>query len=398
MDHVASRAIAPFAALYFLLFAALGAEVPFIPQVLAGAGLRPHEVGIVLAAGTIAQVMAAPVFGHVADRLDARLVLFFAALASAASLLSLLVVSHDGLWLALPVYMLFAVATAPLNPLADAITVPACDRLGVPYGRVRGVGSAGFFAGILVSSAIATRLGPQSIVSSAVLFVLLTTTLPLFRSVVKPPPRDGSTTVAGLGTLLRIPVFRRVLLVAALVIGSHAMSDAFAVIHWQASGIASETIGVMLAIAVASEFFVFVFLGPNLLHRLGPSLCIVIGAAVGAARWAVLAESQSIWPVLVTQLLHGLTFSLVHLACMQILSAAVPRQLFATAQSLYSVCSNAIASAAITLAAGALFGALHAHAFWLASILCALAVPVALRMGMAIVPATPPISDSEENA
>ena len=48
----------------------------------------------------------------------------------------------------------------------------------------------------------------------------------------------GAGTVKGaIAILLAIPVFRRMLVVAALVIGSHAMSDTFAVIHWRGAGI-----------------------------------------------------------------------------------------------------------------------------------------------------------------
>ena len=378
---MASARIPVFAALYLLLFGALGAEVPFLPYFFATTGLSAAHIGLVLTAGTLAQMMVAPLAGLAADKLGIRLVLGTSAVAAALSF-SLLLAATGGLWLSVLVYVMFAVATAPLNPLADALSVPACLQAGIPYGRVRAFGSAGFLGGILLSSAMTARFGVWSIVpAAAMLFVLMIVTVPVLPRKMRIIEDNETNAPAGdLRSLLASRGFRLVLLVATLVIGSHAMSDAFAVIHWRTSGIGAQIIGVLLAIAVGSELVVFVSLGPMMLRWLGPSTCATLGAAVGAMRWAILAETRSIWLLAASQLLHGLTFSLVHLACMQVLAAVAPRRFFATAQSLYGICANSIASAVITLAAGALFGTLHAHAFWLASCLCLFATPLAWRL------------------
>ena len=53
-------------------------------------------------------------------------------------------------------------------------------------------------------------------------------------------PRTADAVQAPAGgflILLRLPLFRNLILVAALILGSHAMHDAFAVIRWSAAGI-----------------------------------------------------------------------------------------------------------------------------------------------------------------
>src|SRR4051812_34491901 len=76
---------------YAALYAGYGAVSPFLPAFLAGRGLDPAGVGLVLAAGTAVRLVAGPLAGRLADRLGAaRAVLGLAALASAAGTLALL--------------------------------------------------------------------------------------------------------------------------------------------------------------------------------------------------------------------------------------------------------------------------------------------------------------------
>ena len=79
----------------------------------------------------------------------------------------------------------------------------------------------------------------------------------------------------GVGALLRLPLYRRVVLVAALILGSHAMHDSFAVIRWGAAGIGPGTAGLLWSLSVAAEVIVFLFVGRPLLDRLAPA-----GAAI----------------------------------------------------------------------------------------------------------------------
>ena len=77
--------------------------------------------------------------------------------------------------------------------------------------------------------------------------------------------------------------------------------------------------------------------------------------------------------------LHGLTFALLHLACMDMISRVAPIKLAATAQTFYATIAMGATSAAVTLASGPLYGHFGAAAFWaMASRCCArLSIPVA---------------------
>jgi PPP family 3-phenylpropionic acid transporter len=73
-------------------------------------------------------------------------------------------------------------------------------------------------------------------------------------------------------------------------------------------------------------------------------------------RWTVMAQSANVLAVALVQLLHGLTFALLHLACMRLLARIVPQGLEGTAQALYGTVGIGTATAVLTLAAVALPG------------------------------------------
>ena len=79
-------------------------------------------------------------------------------------------------------------------------------------------------------------------------------------------------------------------------------------------------------------------------------------------RWSVLASTASVPVLAVIQLTHGLTFALLHLANMRLITSLVPERLAATAQTLYGTLGLGVASAVLTATAGLLFGALGAGA------------------------------------
>lgn len=372
----------PFLLLYGALYGAFGTESPFLPSFLAGQGLSPAEIGIVLSAGTVVRLGAGPLAGLVADRHDAtRLVLGLAA--GLAGLLSFAYLAATSFWALLAVSMAHSVAIAALAPLADALAIAAASReRGFTYGWIRGAGSAAFMAGTLVSGLLVAGAGLSSIVvSSGGLFLLMALATGAVPSAATARPAGGADPGGGVAELLAIPPFRRLVVVVALVIGSHALNDAFAVIRWRGAGIGPGTVGILWSISVAAEIVVFVLLGRGLLERLGPANAATLAALAGVARWAVMAETTSVPVLALAQLTHGLTFALLHLAAMDLLARTVPEHARATAQTLYGTLGLGTASVLLTLASGWLFDRLGAGAFWTMSALCLAAVPLARGLG-----------------
>jgi PPP family 3-phenylpropionic acid transporter len=250
---------------------------------------------------------------------------------------------------------------------------------------VRGTGSAGFIVGSLASGQAIGRFGNAIIVwLGAVLLAAAAAASPLVPHLQTRMPQPVAAAGPGsIAVLLRLKPFRRAVVVAALILGSHAMHDGFAVIRWESAGIGPGTAGILWSEQVASEVVIFLLLGRPLLDRLGAAGAAALSAAAGVVRWGVMAETAALPAMVAVEPLHGLTFALLHLAAMQIFAETVPPQLAATALTLYVTVGTGIATALLTLLSGPLYAEFGAHGFWAMTALCLVALPLArgLRPG-----------------
>jgi PPP family 3-phenylpropionic acid transporter len=375
-----------FILLYALMYAAFGVSSPFWPRFFETRGMTPEQIGLLLGFGTIVRLIAGPVAARVADRWQ-QLRGVLAAAAALAACLAFGLLWVGGFWIVLIVRLCHEAALTPTTSLADALALgalksrtPSAQRF--EYGWVRGSASAAFVVGTMVAGQV---IEWGQLTSIAWMHAVLL--LGAAASVMLLPAPDDKTEAApepssfrAIRALLEIVLFRRVVLIAALILGSHAMHDAFAVIRWNAVGISPLTISVLWSEAVVAEVIVFILIGPRLVDTLGPGGAAAIASLSAILRWIVMAFSTDPLALAIVQPLHGMTFALLHLACMRLIGAAVPRYLAATAQAVYAL-GPGLATALLTLSSGMLYAQLGAHGFLLMALLSALALPLCSGLG-----------------
>jgi PPP family 3-phenylpropionic acid transporter len=375
-----------FVALYALMYAAFGVSSPFMPAFFEARGLAPEQLGILFAAGTAIRLISGPLCARLADLTQAlRTVLAVCAVLAAPVALALL--SAPAFTPLLMTSLLHAAALAPITTLADALAlgaaVPRDGRPRFEYGWVRGTGSAMFVIGTLVIGQVVGCWGLTSIIVAHAALLIAAA-----GAAILVPTAGGQEAAAavadparppGVVTLLRIPLFRRVMLVSGLVLGSHAMHDTFAVIRWSAAGVTPGMASALWSESVAAEVVVFFLVGPPLVKRLRPAGVVALAATAGVVRWVAMASTTGVLTLALVQPLHGLTFAALHLACMRLIPAIVPPQLAATAQAMYALGAGGT-TALLTLVSGRLYASLGAQGFLVMALLCA-AVP-ALTLGL----------------
>jgi PPP family 3-phenylpropionic acid transporter len=378
--------------LYGALFTAFGAQSPYLPALLAERGLLPAEIGLALAAGTAVRLVTGPLAGRLADRLRSPQMVLGGS-AAAASAIALLYVPAYGLRPLLVIGILQAAALAPLVPLADTLALGAAAPLRrgvstsplVDYGWLRGAGSASFILGTVMSGVAVGRLGIGIIIwLGAALLAVAAVAAARAPRLLPPqgviPSRAVLPGAGGVRALLCLPIFRRLTIVAALILCSHAMHDGFAVIRWEEAGIRPGMVGLLWSEQVVAEIVVFLLLGRRLLDLMGPGGAAALAAAAGIVRWAVMAETADVSAMMMIEPLHGLTFALLHLACLRLIAATIPERLAATALALYGTAIVGAATVLTTLAAGPLYAAFGARGFWAMAGLCAAALPLAATL------------------
>lgn len=358
------------------VFSAIGVVQPFLPAFLADRGLSPGEISLALAVGAGVRLVAGPLAGRWADALrDPRHLMMGAALA--AGLAAAGFAGAKGLLGFVLMQVVLNAAMAPLTPLADTLTLAAARRGLFDYGPVRAAGSVSF---ILMAAFSGWAVGAWGLV--AVPWLLLLTLLATLWAIWALPPAPRAPKAAGRGgflTVLRLPGFLRLLLLSGLIQSSHAAYYAFGSIHWGAAGHSPFTIGLLWAEGVVGEVALFLF-GRPLLERLGARGMALLAAGAGLLRWLVMAETVWLPALLLTQLLHALSFGAQHLAAMHLILRLVPPQMAGTAQSLHSALGVGLLMGAATYLSGPGYAALGGGVFLLMAGLCALALPLALTL------------------
>jgi PPP family 3-phenylpropionic acid transporter len=382
----AHPALFRFLILYAALYAGFGVQSPYLPSLLSERGLAPASIGLLLAAGGAVRLLAGPLAGRLADRRAAPQAVL-AACAALAALAAPLYLLATGLPALLLVTLLQAAALAPLAPLSDSLALGAAApkhrrTLGFDYGWVRGAGSAAFILGSLLAGAAIMHAGTGVIAGlQTALLALAAFCASFVASPSIPTDADrGRLDRHGIARLLKLPLFRRLVLVAALILGSHALHDGFAVIRWRAAGIGADTAGLLWSESVAAEIVMFLFLGSRLIDRLGIAGALVLAALAAILRWGVMAETAWIPAMALIEPLHGFSFALLHLACMRLMAEIVPQRLAATALAVYGTLGIGAATTLVTLASGPLYAGFGARAFWAMAALAALALPLAATL------------------
>jgi MFS transporter, PPP family, 3-phenylpropionic acid transporter len=375
-----------FILLYVLMYAAFGVSSPFWPRFFETRGMTPEQIGLLLGFGTIVRLIAGPVAARVADRWQ-QLRGVLAAAAALAACLAFGLLWVGGFWIVLIVRLCHEAALTPTTSLADALALGALkSRIpsgqGFEYGWVRGSASAAFVVGTMVAGQV-IEWGQLTSIAWMHAVLLLGAAA---SAMLLPAPDDKAeaapepSSFRAIRALLGIVLFRRVVVIAALILGSHAMHDAFAVIRWNAVGISPLTISILWSEAVVAEVIVFILIGPRLVDTLGPGGAAAIASLSAILRWIVMAFSTDALALAIVQPLHGMTFALLHLACMRLIGVAVPQPLAATAQAIYAL-GPGLATALLTLSSGMLYAQLGANGFLLMALLSALALPLCSGLG-----------------
>jgi MFS transporter, PPP family, 3-phenylpropionic acid transporter len=365
-----------FLALFGSLYLGFGFASPYFPLFLASREVTPQQIGLLLSLSAVVRLAAGPLAGRLADHLRRpRAVLSTVSLAAGTLALSFSFQTHFSILLLTG--LIYAAALAPTTSLADALALRSSRKsvtsASFEYGWVRGSGSAAFVLGALLSGQFLGTFGAaftlmaQAVCLTAAAAAALNVP-EIFASQEQRPER------AGVSWLLRNRAFLLIILVAALVLSSHAMHDSFAMIAWQTAQITSSVASVLWSEQVVAEVLVFLYAGPRLLQVLSPPGAVAVAATAAALRWAVLGVSSNTLPVACVEPLHGISFALLHLACMRMIVVVTPANLAATAQSIYAAAIG-LCSAALTFWSGLLYERLGISAFFVMAIVAGAALP-----------------------
>ncbi len=361
---------------YTLVFSFYAVHLAYWPLWLKDRGLSDTIVGLLLAFGFFAKVVVNPVFRSIASRgADTRRALMYT-VALAGAVFLLFGLSRSILALVL-VQVAFFVFWVPVMPTTEYLALSQARRHGFDYGRVRLWGSVAF---MLSSLLVGRWLEQQGIPQAYAIQVVFLAGIVLAAAML--PSGEGAEAMArgfSLPRLWSVPGLARVMLVAGLIQGSHAMLYAFSSIYWKSIGIGETVIGLLWAEGIVVEIVVFL-VAVRLRDATGPALMLAVGGAAAFVRWLLLPFALDAPTLALLQLLHGASFALTHLGALAFVNDRVPESLSANAMALYSMSVMGLFMGLSALACGAIYTRFGGEGFWFMAILAAVGAALAMTL------------------
>jgi len=346
---------------YGAVFALGGVVLPFWPVWLDARGLTRAEISQLLAAGTLARLLATPLIARLADHTGARKRLIVGLTGAALACWSLFP-AVAGFAALLALSMLAQGCSAAAMPLVEDATLGAARTRGLDYGRIRLAGSVTFLLASFAGGLWLTGRAPDAVLVLIVGLSALTVGAALLLPDSRTAERLSIRFVAGLGSVLGKPDLRLMFLASGLIQASHMVYYGFGTIHWRAAGLSDGFIGFLWAEGVIAEIVLFWY-GGALARRLRPTGLMLLGGGLGALRWLLTGVVAAPLPLAAVQALHGFSFGATHLGAMHYLRERAAPGLTATTQGLYAALAMGVLGGLTMLAAGPLYAGLGGGAF-----------------------------------
>lgn len=397
------QAVRRMASFYFLFYAGGGMYFPYLTLYLESHHVSPGTVGLLTALGPAVGLVSQPLWGRLADRRERplwvlrRLALASAVLIAIVPLLPVPLGTGAGL-------LAYAALASPLVALADTSTLrllsQGTGQLGsAAYPRIRAWGSLSFAITAVISSLIFADHGLwRAFVFMGIALLLSAALLPglepargdvrlgasdsraggLRSPVLLPGAGAGTDPGSVITRLWRAPGFAIVVGSAFLLQVANSAHSTFFPLYLLKVHMPAQVIGAPWAAAALVEVPMFMVM-PVLERRVGVRRLVTASLLLYAVRFFLFSLIRVAWPVMLIQLMQGVTFTFFTAGMVMLAGRLAPTGLKAQGQtafmavsfSLSAILGNVVGgvvvgnlgvfgmyrlAAAISLVAAALFG------------------------------------------
>ncbi|AGB41518.1 Major Facilitator Superfamily transporter [Halobacteroides halobius DSM 5150] len=338
----------------FNLFFYMGiAALTYLNVYFKNVGLTSSQIGFINSVAKGVSLVILPLWGMISDyyKISKRLLIIAVLGAMLASLTFLLTDSFYMIMLVMSVFFIF---WSPIIPLADAQLLGYLGKNGNQYGKYRVWGSLGYtllvpIIGYLIEQTTATNLFYYM---GVIFFISLFT-------VRKLPTSNVTLEIANVkdfkkllkrGKLLKFILF--IFFINLTLSTNNIFFPLYVIDH----GGGETLIGLALMIAAASEMFIFHY-SDGIIERFDLKYIFLISALAFALRWFLLASFPISMVFLGSQLLHSITFGLLHAVSVDFINLICGDKFKATGQNLYAT-TKGISSIVGSSIGGIIYGSL----------------------------------------
>ncbi len=329
--------------LYFLFNLAMPTYLMYVNLYFRRLGFSGTQIGFIVSIYYLANFLCQPLWGYISDRYRIwKPVLVGLILISSVSILMYLrAESYSQILLTAA---LLGMTFPAIMPIADATAMDYVKRAGISYGSIRLWGSLGFMTAGLVVGQLTGIFGLRSIfvIASLTLLIMagIAMTLPTHgkekadetanTADAKPPATQG----AQVRLLLKNRQFAIFLVASFLIQGCMAMGFGFLNIYISSLGAQDAFIGLLWAIAAASEIPAFLAMA-YFQKKLGARGLLLMSYTVMAFRWILFSLARTPYMMIPVQLIQGFSGGYYFGGSVMFVSEEAPEGLKATAQTIF---------------------------------------------------------------
>lgn len=318
---------------YWLYFGQLGVLVPYLGIFLDGRGFSSAEIGELFAIITLARILGPGLWAGVADKTGNAIgVMRLGCLLTVLTFSSVLYfTSFWGLTLSFGLMMMFWTAVLPQ---LEVITMNSVSKTNVTYGQIRLWGSVGFIClTVMVGKALDIySTETPVVVSLGVLALLFVSTL-----LIHAPPEKvtESHAVGSIWRFVKQKPFAIFIFASACLQISFGAFYGFFALYMRDLGYSGQQTGIFIALGVLAEVGIFI-VARRLISRFGVWNLLFASLAFTALRWYFMAAFADYFAViLVTQLIHALSFGLTHAVSVHFIHQFLPKAFQSRGQAVY---------------------------------------------------------------
>jgi PPP family 3-phenylpropionic acid transporter len=318
---------------YFLYFGVLGIFLPFFNLYCYHLGFSGLRIGILSAVRSVALIVFPLIWGALADRLDARRPIYILCNFCSAIIWILYLFTID-FWPMLAITIFYGVFYAPIISFLEAFTMDLLGKEKKSYGRIRAWGSISFIAVVLVLGKVIDLYSVEIIVvlilAGSLTLSVVSTRIPRFQIVKKNRLPGGAKSLLQ----KRVLVF---LFCAFLMLVSHSAYYGFFSIHLENLGYGNTFIGLAWALASTAEILVMIR-SDRIFSRFSIESVLIFSFMTAALRWLILFSARSAAVILLSQILHAVTYGTFHIGSILYIDRLAPEK----AKTLAQAVNNAV--------------------------------------------------------
>ena len=318
--------------LYFLVLSCTASWLPIFADYLKDHGLTGIEIGVVLSVTPFMMLFIQPFYGMLADRFGYKKCLLYSALSASMSFL-LFLVEGDFLFL-FWVTLVMSLFYNTLQPLLDSLSLRLAQKNPTfSYGSIRIAGGLGWaFTGTLVGHYI-------DALDTTVIFVFSAASMLLTFVVTLWIKTDNSSFIQDSPSLKQIKyIFKEkaliILLTCVFLVSAGATTIwNFYSIYMKENGASSTLVGYGLSFQGLCELPLFYF-SARIIRKLGIKTTLLVTLLATSCRMLLYSAVKDPVMALFIELLHGISWSLFWVVCVEYVDRLVKEEWRATGQSL----------------------------------------------------------------